>query len=118
MLVWSFLQVNRVRLSSGDVVRRAIVSKEVNPMSGELAEVFRWDAKEDKLYPESVEEVISRSVRLKTLENLWGWDEARLKSEIEERMDFLKKQMSENRYDLPTLFEALKQFYAKKYYAK
>jgi len=116
--VWSFLQVNRVRLSSGEVVRRAIVSKEVNPLTGELIEIFRWNAKEDKIYPESVDEVISRSVRLKTLENLWGWDEARLKSEIEERMDFLKKQMSENRYDLQSLFEALKQFYAKKYYGK
>ena len=118
MLVWSFLQVNRVRLSSGEVVRRAIVSKEVNPLTGELVEIFRWNAKEDKIYPESVDEVISRSVRLKTLEHLWGWDEARLKSEMEERMEFLKKQMSENRYDLPSLFEALKQFYAKKYYGK
>jgi hypothetical protein len=55
---------------------------------------------------------------LKTLENLWGWDEARLKSEMEERMEFLKKQMSENRYDLQSLFEVLKKFYAKKYYGK
>jgi hypothetical protein len=44
-------------------VRRTLVSKEVNPLTGELAEIFKWDAKEDKIYPESVDEVISRSVR-------------------------------------------------------
>ena len=44
---------------------------------------------------------------MKTLENLCEWDEARLKSEMEERMEFLKKQIAENRFESPQLFEAL-----------
>jgi len=76
-------------------------------MTGELVEIFRWDPKEDRIHPEIVGAVIERSLGLKTLENLCGWDEARLKSEMGERMEFLKKQIAENRFELPQLFEAL-----------
>ena len=44
---------------------------------------------------------------MKALENLWGWDEARLKSEMGERMEFLKKRIAENPFESPQLFEAL-----------
>ena len=57
-------------------------------MTGELVEIFRWDPKEDRIHPEIVDAVIERSLRLKALENLWGWDEARLKSEMGEKWNF------------------------------
>ncbi|MGC8557790.1 MAG: type II/IV secretion system ATPase subunit, partial [Nitrososphaeria archaeon] len=118
MLVWSFLQVNRVRLESGQVVRRAMVSKEVDPLTGELTEIFRWDPRDGRMRPETVEEVISRSARLKTLVNLWGWDEKRLGEEMSGRIDFFRKMLAENRCELPELSDALREFYAAKYYRK
>ena len=57
-------------------------------MTGKLVEIFIWNPKGDRIHPEIVDAVIERSLRLKALENLWGWDEARLKSEMGERMIF------------------------------
>ena len=57
-------------------------------MTGELVEIFRWDPKEDRIHPEIVDAVIERSLGLKALENLCGWDEARLKSEMGEKWNF------------------------------
>ncbi len=116
MLVWAFIQVNRVRLESGDVVRRAIDVQEVDPMTGSLVEIFRWSAKEDKIYPATAEEVVKRSVRLKALENLWGWNEARLIAELNEREDLLKQLVLERKFSLGELTPVLRAFYAKKYY--
>mgnify|MGYP001772604344 CR=1 FL=1 len=116
MLVWSFLQVNRVRLDTGEVVRRAIVSKEVDPMTGKLTELFRWDAREDKILPDSASEIAERSVRLQALENLWGWDRARLEAELNERADFLKDLVNRRKLTLAEMAPELRSFYARKYY--
>ncbi len=117
LLVWSFLLVNRVRLENGSVVRRAMLSKEVDPMSGELKEVFRWSPKDDNIYPESAEEVVDRSVRLKVLENLWGLGRERLVAELEDRADFLKKMVMERKLSLGDLSQELRSFYYNKYYS-
>jgi len=35
-----------------------MTGEEVNPMTGELVEIFRWDPKEDRIHPEIVDAVI------------------------------------------------------------
>jgi flagellar protein FlaI len=116
MLVWSFLQMNRVRLESGEVVRRAIASKEVDPITGELVEVFRWDPVNDRILPESAAEVADRSVRLRTLEALWGWDRNRLIAELSERAELLKRLAGEGKLSLSDLTPEIRKYYARKHY--
>ncbi|MGC9145080.1 MAG: type II/IV secretion system ATPase subunit [Nitrososphaeria archaeon] len=118
LLVWSFLQVNRVRLESGNVVRRATVSKEVDPMNGNLTEIFRWDPRADMIFPEEAERVAENSVRLRVLESLWGWDRQRLVEELEERAEFLKNIVNEKKFSLGELTPEVRKFYTKKYYSK
>ncbi|MDG6931766.1 MAG: Flp pilus assembly complex ATPase component TadA [Nitrososphaerota archaeon] len=118
MLVWSFLQVNRVRLESGNVVRRAVTSREVDPMNGSLVEIFRWDPKNDKIMPEEPAKVVDSSVRLKSLENVWGWDRERLAMELEERAEFLKKLAMARKLAINEISPEIKKFYERKYYSR
>jgi flagellar protein FlaI len=117
MLVWSYLMMNRIRLDTGLVVRRAITSKEVL-QDGTLREIFSWDARTDEISPVDAGEIVKRSYRLHSVANLKGWSQDRVGEELNERATCLQDAVMKGKYHYREIAEVITEFYRKKYGVK
>lgn len=113
MLIWSFITMNRIRLPDGKVVRRAVRCTEVVPtVSGvELKELFSWNARTDTFEPDTSEEVVKRSNRLKEVMKIRGWTREDLIDELERRRHFLEGIVEDNKLSHPEFSAEIGRFY-------
>jgi len=116
MLIWCMVQLGRVRMPDGSMVRRVLEAVEVVPENGrvELKRVFTWNARDDSFSPEDAKAVVKRSYRLSSVKRLTGWSDDELVEELERRADYLAKTVEEGKLDYPLFAEAIRQFYVAK----
>ncbi|MDG7040755.1 MAG: type II/IV secretion system ATPase subunit [Nitrososphaerota archaeon] len=114
MLMWSLLMMNRIRMNDGSVVRRALVSKEVE-MKGELIDMFRWSPKEDTILPADPLEIAQKSYRLQAVAALKGWSVDALAAELAGRAKYLSNIVRSGAYKYADVSAAIHRFYREKY---
>ena len=113
MLIWCFALLNRTKTPDGTVVRRVFEATEVEPRDGrlELKRIFTWNARDDTFTPESADEVVKHSYRLRTVKRLTGWTDSELAEELERRAEYLVKAVDEGKLNYPDFAEAIRRFY-------
>lgn len=90
MLIWGIIRQNKVT-HNHKIVRRITDITEVVPKSNsvELKKIFEWDPETDCFYPDSTDEVIQKSHRLKEVMRLKGFSEKTLNEDLKKRCQFL-----------------------------
>ena len=76
--------------------------------------VFEWDPRTDSFYPDTVDELIKRSYRLKYVAKMMGYDLSDVARDIEERAKFLEQLTKEKVFDWDRIFQEMKRFYARR----
>ncbi|MEM4098915.1 MAG: type II/IV secretion system ATPase subunit [Candidatus Micrarchaeaceae archaeon] len=117
VLIWSMLLMNRIRKDDGSVVRRALVSKEMD-IYGNLIDMFKWDAKEDIILPTDPMEISKKSYRLRSVATLKGWTETELAGELSFRAKYLDDIVKSGAYRYADISNAVQRFYREKYGSK
>jgi hypothetical protein len=114
MLISCFVQMGRVRMPDGSMVRRVLEITEVEPKDGriELKRVFTWNARNDAFTPDEAEAVVKRSYRLGAVKRLTGMTDSELAEEVSRRASYLEKTVEENKLLYPDFTEAIGRFYA------
>jgi hypothetical protein len=114
MLISCFVQMGRVRMPDGSMVRRVLEITEVEPKDGriELKRLFTWNARNDTFTPDEAEAVVKRSYRLGAVKRLTGMTDSELAEEVSRRASYLEKTVEENKLLYPDFAEAMGRFYA------
>ena len=118
MLIWAFAVMNRVRREHGKVVRRVLSVTELDPKQGgfDLKEMFTYDMAQDTFSPSAPEELVGmKTERLQQVMRLFGWDEARLETEIAERARYVETMVASKLFTLNEVAESVRKFYVRKY---
>ena len=118
MLIWAFAVMNRVRREHGRVVRRVLSVTELDPKRGgfDLKEMFTYDMVDDTFSPSAPEELVRmKTERLQQVMRPFGWDERRLETELGERASYIESMVTDKRFSLTEVGEAVRKFYVKKY---
>ncbi len=107
-----------IRIPGRKPMRRVVAVHEIldarEPREVEYITVFRWSIEEDKHYPQTAEEVVKQSSKLKKLSELVGWDETTLVRELEERASLLSKLVAENKLSYSEVSREILLFYKRK----
>ncbi len=113
MLIGCFALLNRVRTSEGKVVRRVLEAVEVEPQDHELSlkRIFTWNARTDTFTPQTAEETVSQSSKLKMITKLTGWTNDELVGELNHRAQYLEQVVEEGKLDYNVFSEAIRKFY-------
>jgi len=114
MLISCFVQMGRVRMPDGSMVRRVLEITEVEPKDGriELKRLFTWNARNDAFTPDEAEAVVKRSYRLGAVKRFTGMTDSELAEEVSRRASYLEKTVEENKLLYPDFAEAIGRFYA------
>jgi len=110
MILWYIMHLTWIRVK-GKISRRMMSITEIVPKkdSIELLEVFSYNEKEDKHYPETPDELIEKSKKLAYAERILGIED--LKKDIDLRISFLQKCLDEKAYDVKVVFDILSSYY-------
>jgi len=122
MLIWSIVLMRRVRLKDGRVVRRMAKVWEITgldlesnkPIPLNYTEVFSWDPFTDSFKPDTPEEVISRSYRLKQVAKASGLASNELLEEIRIRARYLEEMVKDKVFDYNDVSKRLFKYYKSK----
>ncbi|MDG7003419.1 MAG: type II/IV secretion system ATPase subunit, partial [Nitrososphaerota archaeon] len=118
MLIWAFAVMNRVRREHGRMARRVLSVTELDPKRGgfDLKEMFTYDMVDDTFSPSAPEELVRmKTERLQQVMRPFGWDERRLETELGERASYIESMVTDKRFSLTEVGEAVRKFYVKKY---
>ncbi len=74
--------------------------------------VFEWDPRTDSFYPNTVDELIRKSFRLRQIAAMHGYTLDEIARELEERVKFLEELVREKVFDWDRIFVQMKRFYA------
>lgn len=77
----------------------------------EYNRVFTWNVEEDKHYPLSAEEVVSRSVKLQAVARMIGWTKELLVKELENRRCFIESLVEKDVLEYSQVVEYVKRYY-------
>ena len=119
MLIWATVLMRRVKLRDGRVVRRMAkvweitgVDPESNrPIPLNYIEVFTWDPFTDKFIPDSPEEIIKRSYRLKRVAEANGLTLDELVEELRIRTRYLAEMIRDKVFDYVEVSKRLFGYY-------
>jgi len=114
LLISAIVTLHRIKRPSGVVVRRVVDISEVVPNKrGEptIKKIFSWDPAKDTFRPATVEEVVAKSEKLKTVAELAGWNKERLIQELKIRTKYLTELVEEGKISYSAFSEAMRQFY-------
>jgi flagellar protein FlaI len=113
MLIGCFPLLTRVRTADGKVVRRILETVEVEPKEHDLRlkRIFTWNARTDTFTPQTAEEIVKQSTKLKTVTKLTGWSEEELAQELNRRAQYLEQVVEEAKLDYTEFSEAIRKFY-------
>ncbi len=83
-LIWTIVVLRRIKIGNGAHVRRVVEIYELRPENDgvELLKIAEWNRAKDRLVPDSVEELINRSYRLRTVSDILSIDIGKLKQKI------------------------------------
>jgi flagellar protein FlaI len=134
VLITSIIMMKRIKQPDGRFIRRATniweiiqdphnILKKYNIQgvtltlrSGEqvtYTEVFHWDATTDTFYPDTPEELIKISPRLKTIMEMTGKTEAELIQELKSKIEFLKQAAEDKLFEYQDFIKRVKEYYYK-----
>ena len=122
MLIWSVVLMRRVKLRNGHVVRRIAKVWEVKglgleskkPIPLDYIEVFTWDPFTDSFKPNTPEEVIERSYRLKQIAEANGLILDELVKELKQREEYIQKMLKEQVFEYNMVSKWLHEYYRKR----
>jgi len=118
-LISNVIITRYIRIPGRKPVRRVVQVHEIldarEPREVEYTTVFRWSIEEDKHYPQSAEEVVKRSQKIRKIAELAGWDETTLVRELEERASLLSRLVMENRLRYDEVAHEIQLFYKRKW---
>ncbi|WP_052287757.1 type II/IV secretion system ATPase subunit [Hyperthermus butylicus] len=91
-LLWNIVVVHRVRLPSGVEARRVVEIVEIKPAASgiEIEKLFTWNSSSDTHSPESLDELLARSYRLKLIAKTRGLSLDSLAAELEELVKLIE----------------------------
>jgi len=123
MLIWAVVLMRRVRLRDGRVVRRMAKVWEITgldieankPIPLNYTEVFSWDPFTDSFKPDTPEEVISRSYRLKQVAEANGLTLEELTEELKQREKYIRKMLKEQVFEYDKVSKWLYEYYKRRY---
>ena len=108
-----------IRIPGRKPVRRVVQVHEIiearEPREVEYTTVFRWSIEDDRHYPQTAEEVVKRSHKIRKVAELAGWDETTLVNELEERASLLTRLVMENRLRYDEVAREIQLFYKRKW---
>lgn len=115
-LIWCVILMKRVQRPDGRFVRRVANIWEIepkwDPVKGiRYREIFSWDAITDKFYPETPEELLKKSVRMREVMYVKGLRESNLIEELKRRMSFLIECVEDEIFKYDEFVKRLKGFY-------
>ncbi len=116
-LIWSIAVMRKLRSNiTGKIVRRLTEIYEILIEGNEICKlkIFSWNPRNDKHEPDSVEEVVSKSYRLKTIAERYGLSKKDLIKELYERKRFLEELVKDEIFDYEAVSERLFKFYFQK----
>jgi len=95
-LLWLIIVLRRVRLASGIEARRVVEIVEVVPANNtiDFITLFKWNPREDLLYPLDVESLVNSSYRIRRVAELYGLDYSHIQDRIEKFTSLLESCMS------------------------
>lgn len=113
MLISSIVQQNRLVSPDGKIVRKVTEITEIVPTDEkiELKKVMGWDASTMQFFPENVEELVKKSMRLHEVSMINGWTKEDLTSQLITRMCFLMRMMQNNITEFNDVSKELEKFY-------
>ncbi|HXG74746.1 MAG TPA: type II/IV secretion system ATPase subunit [Candidatus Nitrosotenuis sp.] len=96
MLISALLHQKRIVDPDGKTSRRITEITEVVPKQNSISlnKVMEWDASSSQFVPTDIDEVISRSVRLKEIGIMNGWSHDEIASQLVTRMCFLSRMVN------------------------
>jgi flagellar protein FlaI len=106
----AIVHIRRMPDYMGGVRRRVVSITEI--VDDELVDVFKWNPHEDRHTPESAEEVVERSVRIREAWEALGVPHSDLVGELQSRARFLEEHIED---DPDTFAASISTFYAFKY---
>ncbi len=115
MLIWSLLLVGRIKLEgSNEVIRRVLASSEIAAtQSGpKLVEIFKYSQRTDSFSPNTAAEVVSRSERLKSLENIAGRTSEEVAADLEAKSKFLDGLVASGKIDQNDVTVEMRRYYS------
>lgn len=114
-LISNVIITRYIRIPGKKPMRRAVKVYEITGLKSttelNYKVVFEWDILSDRHYPDSSDEVISKSVKLKRIAALLGWTEDILFEELERRRKLLQKLVSENKLSYSEVALAIQNYY-------
>jgi len=119
MLISNVAITRYIRIPGRVPVRRVVSVHEIvevrEPREVEYVTVFSWDLETDKHYPQSAEDLLKRSRRIRKVAELAGWDETTLVNELEERAALLTRLVLQNRLRYDEVAREIQLFYKRKW---
>lgn len=114
-LISNVIITRYIRIPGRRPMRRVTKVYEITGLKGptelEYKVIFEWNILEDKHYPDDPEEVIKKSIKLKRIATLLGWDDEILLQELVRRRDLLKKLVEEGKLSYNEVALAIQNYY-------
>jgi len=116
MLIWCFIRQNKVTMN-GKMVRRIMDITEVVPKDSsiELKKVFEWNPIDDTYTPNTIDDLMEKSQRLKEVMMLRGYTEEALKQDLRRRQEFLEQLIVTKKEKFIDVTNEFSRFYLKSY---
>ncbi len=122
MLIWAIVLMRRVRLRNGKLVRRMAKVWEITsldpgankPIPLNYTEVFSWDPFTDSFKPNTPEEIIKRSYRLKQIAEANGLTPDEIIEELRQREEYIRKMLKEQVFEYDKVSKWLYEYYKKR----
>jgi len=114
-LITNVILTRYIRIPGKRPMRRVTRVYEItglkSPTELEYKVIFEWSILEDKHYPDTPEEVVEKSVKLKRVATLLGWSKEVLLQELERRRRLLDKLVREGKLSYNEVALAIQNYY-------
>ncbi|CDI05656.1 type II/IV secretion system ATPase subunit [Candidatus Nitrosotenuis uzonensis] len=113
MLISALLHQKRIVNPDGKTSRRITEITEVIPRQSSISlnKIIEWDASSSQFVPSDINEVIDRSIRLKEIGVMNGWNRDEIASQLVTRMCFLSKMVNSGILRFNEVTRELAKFY-------
>ena len=105
------LHIQKIKMQDGHVARKAVSLTEILPDTSvpQLHDLFRYDSETGSFHPDSVDELIKDSRRLRYATRFLGISD--IEEDLQRRMALLQQCVHQKAYGIPEMFKIISKYY-------